>query len=91
MVTAVERSVNCHIYGKHNVVDTGEHVNQQVISIHKGDVGAWLGHLRESSVGESAIQDLRDARIHASAFQRMEKPGSGYRLRNLPRRYTVES
>lgn len=58
---AVGRLVNYHIYGNHNVVATGEHVNQQVISIHKGDVGALLDHLRESGVGEEDIEDLRDA------------------------------
>lgn len=58
---AVGRLVNYHIYGGHNVIATGEQVNQQVITVGKGDAGALLEYLRQQGVGEEDLHELSDA------------------------------
>ena len=58
---AVGRLVNYHIYGGHNVIATGEQVNQQVSIVRKDDAASLLEYLREQGVGEEDLQDLRDA------------------------------
>ncbi len=58
---AVGRLVNYHIYGGHNVIATGEQVNQQVIMVDQGDTGALLAYLREQGVGEDDLKELQDA------------------------------
>ena len=58
---AVGRLVNYHIYGSHNVIATGEQVNQQVSIVHQDDASSLLEYLREQGVGEEDLQELRDA------------------------------
>ena len=62
----IEREVvrnlfHINIYGDRNVVASGEHVNQQVSTVQEGDVDFLLRFLREHSIGEDDLSELRDA------------------------------
>ena len=58
---AVGRLVNYHIYGGHNVIATGEQVNQQVSIVHQGDAASLLDNLREQGVEEEDLRELGNA------------------------------
>ena len=58
---AVGKLVNYHIYGGHNVIATGEQVNQQVSIVHQGDAASLLDNLREQGVEEEDLQELGNA------------------------------
>lgn len=58
--------VNYHIYGGHNVIATGEHVNQQVRIVHQGDAASLLDYLREQGVEEEDLQELGNAAFFVS-------------------------
>ena len=57
----VRNLFHINIYGDRNVVASGEHVNQQVSTVQQGDVDSLLRFLREHSVGEDDLSELRDA------------------------------
>ncbi len=50
-----------NIYGNHNVVAGGTHVNQSVNSVQLGDLDSLVSFLREHNVEESDLRDLEDA------------------------------
>ena len=58
---AIGRLVNYHIYGGHNMVATGEQVNQQVSIVRQDDATSLLDYLREQGVGEDDLRELGNA------------------------------
>ena len=58
---AVRNLFNITIYGGHNVVAGGEHVNQQVTPVEKGDIASLFNRLRELEVDDDALSDLETA------------------------------
>ena len=58
---AVRNLFNVHIYGDHNVVASGENVHQELSPVSKGDIGSLLDHLRELSVANDDLRELKDA------------------------------
>ena len=48
------------IQGDHNTVASGEHVNQQVSSVQKGDIDSLLSRLCELNVDDKDLQELKD-------------------------------
>ena len=49
------------IYGDHNIVAGGEHVNQQVTPVENGDIASLFNRLRELEVDDDALSDLGTA------------------------------
>ena len=61
------------IQGDHNTVASGERVDQQVISVQKGDMESLLNRLRELSVDDKDLRELEDI-VSAEP----EAPGGNY-------------
>ena len=50
-----------NIYGDHNIVASGEHLNQRVSLVQKGDVDSLLSCLRELNIDTDDLRELKDA------------------------------
>ena len=61
MQEKVRNLLNINIYGDHNVVASGENVQQQVQSIRRGDIQSLVDHLRQHKVGKSDLSELEKA------------------------------
>ena len=61
------------IQGDHNTVANGEHVNQQVSSVQKGDMDSLLNRLRELNVDDEDLRELEDI-----VSVEPEAPGGNY-------------
>ena len=59
VVRQVYNTVN--IYGDHNVVASGENVNQAVNPVQKGDIGSLIKHLSGLKVNGEDLSELEDA------------------------------
>ena len=59
LVRQVYNTVN--IYGDHNVVASGENVNQAVNPVQKGDIGSLIKHLSGLEVDGEDLRELEDA------------------------------
>ncbi len=57
----VRNLFNINIYGDHNVVASGESVQQQVRTIRRGDVESLVHYLRQHKVGKSDLRALEKA------------------------------
>ena len=50
-----------NIYGDHNIVGSGEQVNQRVSTVQKGDMDSLVRFLREYNIDDDDIGELKDA------------------------------
>ena len=57
----VRNLFNINIYGDRNIVASGEHVNQRVNSVQKGDIDSLLSFLSELNIDNSDLSELKDA------------------------------
>ena len=62
VATDVARNLfQIYIYGDRNIVASGEHVNQQVNPVEKGDLESLLNRIRELGIDEEDVHELDDA------------------------------
>ena len=57
----VRNLYNFYIYGDRNVVASGEHVEQSVRQVQKGDVDSLLDHLSGFNIDDDDLSELRKA------------------------------
>ena len=57
----VRNLFNINIYGDHNIVASGENVQQQANPIRKGDIASLLDHLSKHKVGKKDLRELKRA------------------------------
>ena len=52
-----------HIYvtGDHNIVTSGDHIQQEIKNIHKGDSSALLEYLRSIEIEEADLEEINEA------------------------------
>ena len=50
-----------NIYGDRNIVASGEHVNQRVNTVQKGDIDSLLRVLRELNINDDDLSELKNA------------------------------
>ena len=58
---AVRNLFSYYILGDHNIVASGEHVEQRVTQVQKGDVNSLLDYLSGFNIDENDLSELKKA------------------------------
>lgn len=69
---------NINIYGDRNIVASGEHVNQQIKTVQKGDIESLIRILREFNIDDQDLSELESA---VSADPSAPESGYGPKVR----------